>query len=34
MLLNIIKLKEIINHKNFLIMHSLKANFDKIFGIT
>jgi hypothetical protein len=34
MLLNISNLKEIINRKNFLTMHNLKTNFDKIFGIT
>ena len=33
-LLEFSKLKEIIHHKNFLIMHNLKTNFDKIFDIT
>lgn len=28
------KLKEIFHHKNFLIMHNLKTNFDKIYDIT
>ncbi len=27
-------LKVVINYKNFLIMHNLKSNFDKIFNIT
>ncbi len=34
MLQNISNIKEIINHKNFLIIQNLKTNFDKIFGIT